>query len=56
LEIGVGSGAIIISLLKNRPNLKMYGIDISEKALEITEKNAKIHHVNDRLTLLNLIL
>ena len=52
LEIGVGSGAIVVSLLKNRPNLKMYCIDISEKALEITEKNAKIHGVNDRLTLI----
>jgi len=52
LEIGVGSGAIIVSLLKNRPKLKMYGIDISEKALEITEKNAKIHHVEDRLVLI----
>jgi len=52
LEIGVGSGAIIVSLLKNRPILKMYGVDISEKALEITEKNAKIHHVKDRLVLI----
>ncbi len=52
LEIGVGSGAIIVSLLKNRPMLKMYGVDISEKALEITEKNAKIHNVYDRLTLI----
>ncbi len=52
LDIGVGSGAIIISLLKNRPNLRMYGVDISEKALEITKKNAKIHGVEDRLTLI----
>ncbi len=52
LEIGVGSGAIIVSLLKNKPNLKMYGVDISEKALKITEKNAKIHNVIDRITLL----
>jgi release factor glutamine methyltransferase len=51
LEIGVGSGAIVVSLLKNRPKLKMYGVDISEKALEITKKNAKIHGVEDRLVL-----
>ncbi len=52
LEIGVGSGAIIVSLLKNRKKLKMYGVDISEKALEITKKNAKIHNVEDRLFLI----
>ncbi len=52
LEIGVGSGAVVISLLKNRPKLQMYGTDISEKALEITQKNAKIHGVYGRLVLI----
>lgn len=51
LEVGVGSGCISVSLLKNIKNLKIIGIDISEKALEITEKNAKIHGVLDRLKL-----
>ncbi|MDQ7055446.1 MAG: peptide chain release factor N(5)-glutamine methyltransferase [Persephonella sp.] len=52
LEIGVGSGAISVALLKNRPLLVMYGIDISEKALQITALNAKINRVFDRLVLL----
>jgi release factor glutamine methyltransferase len=51
LEVGVGSGCISVSLLKNIKNLKIIGIDVSEKALEITEKNAKIHEVLDRLKL-----
>jgi release factor glutamine methyltransferase len=51
LEVGVGSGCISVSLLKNIKNLKIIGIDILEKALEITEKNAKIHKVLDRLKL-----
>ncbi|ACO04339.1 MAG TPA: peptide chain release factor N(5)-glutamine methyltransferase [Persephonella sp.] len=52
LEIGVGSGVISISLLKYRHNLFMYGVDISEKALELTRENAKIHRVSSRLKLL----
>ena len=51
LEVGVGSGCISVSLLKNMKNLKIIGIDISEKTLEITEKNAEIHEVLDRLKL-----
>jgi release factor glutamine methyltransferase len=51
LEVGVGSGCISVSLLKNIKNLQIIGIDISEKALEITEKNAKIYEVLDRLKL-----
>jgi len=52
LDIGVGSGAIIISLLKHRPLLNMVGVDISDKALETTQKNAKIHGVERRLKLM----
>jgi len=51
LEVGVGSGCISVGLLKNIKNLKIIGIDISDKALEITQKNAKIHEVLDRLKL-----
>ncbi|WP_456392703.1 peptide chain release factor N(5)-glutamine methyltransferase [Persephonella sp.] len=52
LEIGVGSGAISIALLKNRPLLYMYGTDISDKALKLSAYNAKINGVLDRLVLL----
>jgi release factor glutamine methyltransferase len=52
IEVGTGSGAIIISLLKNKEDLKMIGTDISDKALKITQENAKIHKVENRLTLI----
>jgi release factor glutamine methyltransferase len=39
LEIGVGSGIISIMLSKLLPNAKIIGVDISENALKIAEKN-----------------
>lgn len=45
LDIGTGSGCIAISLAKNLPNYKIFGLDISEEALRIAKKNAKINQV-----------
>ncbi|MEY3196898.1 MAG: hypothetical protein RLZZ59_266 [Pseudomonadota bacterium] len=41
LELGVGSGCLIITLLLELKNSTGYGVDISDKALKIAEKNAK---------------
>jgi release factor glutamine methyltransferase len=51
LEIGVGSGAVIISLLCERPDIEGYGNDISFEALNVTRDNARFHEVSDRLRL-----
>ena len=40
LEIGVGTGCIIISLLKEKKNFKGIGIDINQKCIDISIKNA----------------
>ncbi len=40
LDIGVGSGCILLSILKERENVFGTGIDISKKCLDITELNA----------------
>ncbi len=50
LELGVGSGCIIISLLKNLPYSKALGIDLSKAALEIAQKNAENLKVAGRIT------
>lgn len=40
LDIGTGSGCISVALKKNLPNLEVFACDISEKAIEIAQKNA----------------
>ena len=49
LDIGTGSGCILISLLSDLINAKGIGIDISEKALNIAKKNASKHGVFNRI-------
>lgn len=45
LDIGTGSGNIIISLAKKFPKNKFYAVDISPDALEVAQKNAQAHNV-----------
>ena len=45
LDIGTGSGCIAISLAKNIPRAKVYGLDISKKALAIAKENAVMNKV-----------
>ncbi len=51
-EIGVGSGCISISILRNVPQARAVGVDISEKALQTTKLNAEKHEVDKRLKLI----
>lgn len=45
LDVGTGSGCIPISLKKNIPLAKVYGLDISEKALAVARQNADLNKV-----------
>ncbi len=52
LEIGIGSGCIITSILKDRKNCFALGIDSCEKAVKIAKINAKLHHIENRIKIL----
>ena len=51
LEIGVGSGCIILSILKEKKKFFGIGIDISTKSIKISEINSHKLGVNRRLKL-----
>lgn len=53
LEIGPGSGAITVSLLKQFPELQAVAVDISEDACQLTKTNAELTGTSDRLTLIH---
>ena len=48
LDIGTGSGCIILSLLQNLENSRGVGIDISKKALDLAKKNAQKMKLNKK--------
>ncbi len=50
-EVGTGSGCIAVALLHEMKNARAIGLDISEKALDVAEKNALKNNVADRLEL-----
>ena len=50
LDVGTGSGAILISLLHELPTATGWGIDISENALEVARQNAKLLGAANRCT------
>ncbi len=52
LELGVGSGCIIISLLLELARSKGLGVDISKEALRIASHNSDLYNCKERLTLL----
>ena len=51
LDIGIGSGCILLSILKERKNFYGTGIDISKKCLNISKINAINLKVSSRLKL-----
>ena len=53
LDIGTGSGCILISLLSELKNSKGVGIDISKNAVLIAKKNAKMHKMEDNTKFFN---
>ena len=52
LDLGIGSGAILLAILAERPAAKGLGIDISEDALAVARENAANLDLDKRCTLL----
>ncbi|MDA9203051.1 peptide chain release factor N(5)-glutamine methyltransferase [Candidatus Pelagibacter ubique] len=49
LDIGTGSGCILLSILKERSNFYGTGIDISKKSINVSKFNAKQLNLNKRV-------
>ncbi|MCX7970149.1 MAG: peptide chain release factor N(5)-glutamine methyltransferase [Negativicutes bacterium] len=49
-ELGVGSGALLISLLLSRPGWRGWAVDISPAALAVARGNACNHRVEERIS------
>lgn len=49
LDMGTGTGCILITLLTEFPKAKGVGLDISSAALKIAKENAKNHNLDDRI-------
>tara|TARA_B100001027_G_C16229583_1_gene313898 strand:+ start:135 stop:980 length:846 start_codon:yes stop_codon:yes gene_type:complete len=54
LDVGTGSGCIIISIIKERLNCLATAIDLSKKALNIARFNAKMHHLINKINFVNI--
>ena len=51
LDLGVGSGTILLALLAERKSWTGVGIDRSEEALSLAGENASLHGLTDRVDL-----
>ena len=54
LDVGTGSGCIVVSLLKERPKCVATAIDISKKALNVAKMNAKLHQLENKINFINI--
>ena len=54
LDIGTGSGCIVVSLLKERPKCIATAIDISKNAIITAKTNAKLHQLENKINFINI--
>lgn len=52
LDLGTGSGCILVTLLAERPEAQGLGVDVSEDACLQASSNAVLHRVDDRARIL----
>ncbi len=53
VDVGTGSGAIVLSVMKKYPNLIGFGTDTSKNALNVAQKNMKLLQI-DKLFLIQM--
>ena len=54
LDIGTGSGCIIISILKERSKCIATALDLSIRALNVAKSNAKLHQLENKINFINI--
>jgi release factor glutamine methyltransferase len=52
LDLGTGSGAIVLAMASERPGHSFYAVDRSEKALAVARDNAQAHKLDKVITFL----
>ena len=52
IEVGVGSGAVVIALANQRADLRAVAIDLSPRAIEVARRNLQAHQLLDRVELI----
>ena len=53
LDIGTGSGCIILSILSERKKFRGIGIDLSKRAINVAKINAKMQQFGNRIRFIN---
>ena len=53
LDIGTGSGCIVLSILKERPNFYGTGIDISKNSIDVCKYNTQLFNLSNRVKFYN---
>ena len=54
LDVGTGTGCIILSLVKERPKSRGIALDSSKKAIKTAVSNAKLHHLQNKIKFINI--
>ena len=54
LDVGTGTGCIILSLVKERPKSRGIALDSSKKAIKTAVSNAKLHHIQNKIKFINI--
>ena len=54
LDVGTGSGCIILSIIKERPKCYATAIDLCKKAVNVAIINAKMHHLENKIKFINI--